>query len=91
MSSQELLVLFLTPLLVGWGQANNLAGPCKLPLHLKRKREGRKEKETHTRILTCSLIALRVECFLIFERNSHRRAILINKTNIKISGLGIKL
>lgn len=114
-STQELLVLFLHPLLIGWHWAKNSAGPCKLPVNEKKKktwegreRERQRERETEEKdrggvgreeekarhrifCLYCNSSWYDSWFFLIFERNSNRKATLINKANVQISGLGIKL
>lgn len=56
---------------------------------------GGRERKQDTRIIAYIVIALGMIVvwgfFFVLERNSHRRATLINKANVQISVLGIKL
>lgn len=89
MSNQEHVVLFLTSVLMGEHQKKHSTGPCTLLLGggKKKKRDQKRDRERNIKILTYILLVLTVAWFFIPGRDSHRRAILINKSNIELVDL----
>lgn len=53
----------------------------------KKKRDQKRDRERNIKILTYILLVLTVAWFFIAGRDSHRRAILINKSNIELVDL----
>lgn len=53
----------------------------------KKKRDQKRDRERNIKILTYILLVLTVTWFFIAGRDSHRRAILINKSNIELVDL----
>lgn len=93
MSNQEHVVLFLISLLMGEHQKKHSTGPCTLLLggrkkkKKEKKRDQKRDRERNIKILTYILLVLTVAWFFIPGRDSHRRAILINKSNIELVDL----
>lgn len=68
-------------------QAAKLWGGGRKKKKKEKKRDQKRDRERNIKILTYILLVLTVAWFFIPGRDSHRRAILINKSNIELVDL----